>query len=189
MPSMPPDLSGLVAIAAGENPDRIALAESAGRSLTWGALEDEVARVATGLGAAGVVAGHRVMIVLGNRIEFVTTYLGVLRAQAVAVPTNPRATVEELTRILDDSGSRVVVAEPDTAAAVREAADAATQRPRTVVVGAADACLGETSYAELVEVKPRPVPTLTLACATSGYDGLMIVSSIWCRPSSRTVCS
>jgi long-chain acyl-CoA synthetase len=100
------------------------------------------------------------MIVLGNRIEFVTTYLGVLRAQAVAVPTNPRATVEELTRILDDSGSRVVVAEPDTAAAVREAADAATQRPRTVVVGAADACLGETSYADLVDVTPRPVPPL-----------------------------
>ena len=60
-----------------------------GRSLTWAELEDEVGRVATGLGAAGIVAGYRVMIVIGNRIEFVTTYLGVLRAQAVAVPVNP----------------------------------------------------------------------------------------------------
>ena len=55
---------------------------SGGRSVTWAALDDEVARVATGLGAAGLVAGHRVMIAMGNRIEFVTSYLGALRAQA-----------------------------------------------------------------------------------------------------------
>ena len=39
----------------------------------------------------GLVAGQRVMLAMGNRIEFVTTYLGVLRAQVVAVPVNPRA--------------------------------------------------------------------------------------------------
>ena len=68
------------------------MVEAAGRSVTWGVLEDEVARVATGLGAAGLVAGQRVLLALGNRIEFVTAYLGVLRAQVVAVPVNPRAT-------------------------------------------------------------------------------------------------
>lgn len=161
MPSMPHDVSGLVALAARDTPDRVALAESSGRSLTWSSLEDTVARVATGLGDLGVVAGHRVMIVLGNRIEFVTSYLGVLRAQAVAVPGNPRATVEELTRMLDDSGSRVVVAGPETAPAVREAAAAAVQRPRLVHVdAAADPAAGETSYADLVAAPPRPVPPL-----------------------------
>jgi len=164
MPSMPHDVSGLVAVAAVETPDRVALAESTGRSLTWRALEDEVSRVSTGLGDVGVVAGHRVMVVLGNRIEFVTTYLGVLRAQAVAVPANPRATVDELTRMIDDSGSRVVVAEPGTVDAVRAAADAAVQRPRLVVVGPAAAGTGgdadETSYADLVDVAPRPLPPL-----------------------------
>ena len=52
-------------------------------------LEDEVARVATGLGAAGVVAGHRVLVAMGNRIEFVTRYLGVLRRRLVAVAGEP----------------------------------------------------------------------------------------------------
>src|SRR5690606_8134934 len=80
------DLSVLVAEAAEAAPDRQALVESEGRILTWSQLEDEVARIATGLGAAGFLAGHRVMIVVGNRIEFVTAYLGALRAQAVAVP-------------------------------------------------------------------------------------------------------
>ena len=58
---------------------------------------------------------------VGNRIEFVTTYLGILRAQLVAVPVNPRATAGELARMIADSGSRTVVADPDTAATVREA--------------------------------------------------------------------
>ncbi|WP_278257454.1 AMP-binding protein [Nocardioides convexus] len=81
--------------AARDLPGRLAVVEAGGRGLTWAGLDDEVGRVASGLGALGVLAGHRVLLVLGNRIEFVTTYLGVLRAQAVAVPVNPGSTVTE----------------------------------------------------------------------------------------------
>ena len=49
------------------------------------------------------------VLVLGNRIEFVTTYLGVLRARLVAVPVNPRAVAGELARMLADSGARMAV--------------------------------------------------------------------------------
>ena len=66
------DVSAFVAEAAEDVPDRQALVESGGRTLTWAGLEDEVARIATGLGAHGVRAGQRVMILVGNRIEFVT---------------------------------------------------------------------------------------------------------------------
>ena len=65
-----------------------------------------------------------------------TTYLGVLRAQAVAVPVNPRSTVGELARMIEDSGSRIVVADADTVATVREAHATLEQAPRLVVVGA-----------------------------------------------------
>ena len=88
------DLGDLVTRAAHEAPDRVAVVEEDGRALTWAALDDEVSRIATGLGAAGVVGGHRVLLALGNRLELVTAYLGVLRAQAVAVPVNPRSTAE-----------------------------------------------------------------------------------------------
>ena len=97
------DISALVAEAADEVPDRQALVESGGRSLTWSRLEDEVARIATGLGIHGIRAGQRVMIAVGNRIEFVTAYLGALRAQAVVVPVNPRSTPGELSRMIADS--------------------------------------------------------------------------------------
>ena len=92
-------------------------------------LEDEVGRLATGLGAAGIVAGHRVLMALGNRIEFVTTYLAVLRAQAVAVPVNPTSSSGELARMIADSGSRMVVADADTVTAVRAAVAAARGGP------------------------------------------------------------
>ena len=109
-------LAGVVYLIGGwlradDVPDRQALVESGGRTLTWAGVEDEVARLATGLGAHGIRAGQRVMIAVGNRIEFVTSYLGVLRAQVVAVPVNPRSTPGELARMIADSGSRMVVAD------------------------------------------------------------------------------
>jgi long-chain acyl-CoA synthetase len=123
------DVARLVSTAASERPDGTALVAGATR-LTWAGLEAEVARLATGLGRAGVVAGQRVMVVLGNRPELVTTYLGVLRAQAVAVPVNPASTPGELARMLADSGARLVVAEAATLVGVREAV-AEVARART----------------------------------------------------------
>ena len=104
----------LVAEAALEHPDKLALVESGGRSLTWAELDDEVGRVATGLAAAGIVAGYRVVVMTGNRLEFVTTYLGILRAQAVAVPLNPGSTAREVARVVADCGARMVVADGDS---------------------------------------------------------------------------
>ncbi|MDN4159760.1 class I adenylate-forming enzyme family protein [Nocardioides abyssi] len=181
-PSRPADLADLVAVAAQENPAKLALVEAGGRSATWAGLEDEVGRVATGLGAAGVVAGTRVLMVLGNRLEFVTTYLGVLRAQAVAVPVNPRSTPTELARVLGDCGARMVVADPDTVTAVRAAVaalgPAAEQpAPRVVVVGTT-LLPGERSYDQLRADRARPVPPLqdpdklAVLLYTSGTSGL-----------------
>ena len=188
------DIAALVALAADESPDKLALVEAGGRSLTWVRLEDEVARVATGLGEAGIVAGHRVMLVVGNRWEFVTCYLGVLRAQAVAVPTNPGSTPIELARMIADAGARLVFADAGTLDRVREALrllKGALENPspdwdedllaraagaRIVTVGTEPGD-GETGYERLRDVEPRPVPPLQdperLACLlyTSGTSG------------------
>lgn len=174
------DVADLVAEAAVECPDRLAVVEAGGRGVTWADLDDEVSRIASGLGAAGVVAGHRVMLVVGNRIEFVSTYLGVLRAQVVAVPVNPRATVGELARMIADSGSRLVVADADTVTAVRRAVAlvgaaldgegagpgeldpdllSRAVRPRVVVIGAT-LLPGERSYDHLRAEAGRPGPPL-----------------------------
>jgi long-chain acyl-CoA synthetase len=172
------DLATLVAGAAEERPEALAVVEAdGGRSLTWAELEDEVGRIATGLGAAGVVAGHRVLLAVGNRLEFVTTYLGVLRAQVVAVPVNPRSTMDELARLIADSGARLVVADPQTVGAVRDAVtvvrDALDGKgdmldpdlvsravPPVVVVIGEPAAEGELAHDGLRSADARPVPPL-----------------------------
>ncbi|QCX28696.1 class I adenylate-forming enzyme family protein [Nocardioides jishulii] len=168
------DVADLVASAAAESPERLALVEVGGRSLTWARLEDEVARVAHGLNRLHVVGGHRVMLVLGNRLEFVTTYLGTLRAHAVAVPVNPATGAYDLARKIADSGSRLIVADAETASHAREAvamvraALAGTplpgagdlepelltraKDPHVVVIG--EGRQDETTYAELVSGEP-----------------------------------
>jgi long-chain acyl-CoA synthetase len=173
------DVADLLSQAAEESPDRLAIVESGGRRVTWGELEDEVGRLATGLGAAGIVAGYRVLMALGNRIEFVTTYLAVLRTQAVAVPVNPTSSPGELARMIADSGSRMVVADADTVASMRtavrqlEEAQAAEHPvgsiegdflarlviPRIVVVGGT-LQPGERSYDHLRADTARAVPPL-----------------------------
>jgi long-chain acyl-CoA synthetase len=182
MPDLPAvrDVADLVTVAAGEQPHRIAVVESGGRALTWSELEDEVGRVATGLARAGVLGGQRVLLAVGNRLEMVAAYLGVLRAQAVAVPVNPRSTVDELARMVADSGARLVVADGLAVGPAREALallerarEGAREgsgeldrdvlgraaRPTLVVVGE-EARAGEQTYAELRAAAPQPVVPL-----------------------------
>ncbi|MGH3348339.1 MAG: AMP-binding protein, partial [Nocardioides sp.] len=174
--SAQPDVSALVGRAAAERPDATALVAGEHR-LTWAELEDQVARVATGIGAAGVVAGQRVLVALGNRVEFVTAYLGTLRAQAVSVPVNPTSTAGELARMVADSGARLAIGDAATLAAVREAV-AVVDRARDGEAGILDPDLvlravaarvvaldeppadGELGFDDLVAGVPRAVPPL-----------------------------
>jgi len=169
-------VAALLAAAAEETPEALAVTEAAGRAVTWGQLDDEVDRVSVGFGAAGLVAGQRVAIAVGNRIEFVSTYLGALRAQLVAVPLNPRSTAVELAQLVVDSGSRIVVADVDSVTTVREALHLIEQAkagefdldpelvaslgvPRLVVIGAT-LRPGERSYDHLSASHGRALPPL-----------------------------
>ena len=174
------DLACLLTEAAAESPDRLAVVEAGGRAATWAELDDEVSRVAGALGTAGILAGHRVMIASGNRLEFIGAYLATLRAQAVAVPVNPGSTVEEFTRMLADSGARVVFADNTALETVRAAlgrAELADLRPVRLVVIGEPARDQESSYddfrsAEPVSVPPLPdAEKLAVLLYTSGTSG------------------
>ena len=78
---MDSNVAELLSRAATQEPDKTILSEAAtGRTITCNGLEELVQRVVQGLDDAGMVAGYRVMIATGNRIEFVAAYLGALRA-------------------------------------------------------------------------------------------------------------
>jgi long-chain acyl-CoA synthetase len=168
-------LAELLSRAASEVPERTALIEAAtGRRMTWSELSAEVDRVAAGLVRIGLVSGYRVVIALPNRVEFVTAYLGALRAGLVAVPVNPRSATGELVRLLADCGARVALTDRSTLTMVRqavagledalEAADeklrARTPVPRIVVVSA-PTVPGELAYDELLTPEVVELPVLT----------------------------
>ncbi len=185
------NLADLLSRAAAESPDKVALVEAAtGRRVTWGELDAEVSRLASGLSAMGLVAGYRVMVCVSNRVEFVTSYLGALRALMVAVPVNPRSATGEMVRMVADCGARLIVADHTTVITVRaavagledalEGADeelrARTVVPRIVVAGG-PTVPGETSYADLVAGAATKMPTLhdeealAVLLYTSGTSG------------------
>src|SRR4051812_41701439 len=76
-----------VAAAAAHRPDHPALI-TAESTLTWADVDSRVTAAAHLL-ATRTAVGDRVAIVLGNTVDFVVTYFGVLRAGRVAVPLNP----------------------------------------------------------------------------------------------------
>jgi long-chain acyl-CoA synthetase len=187
----PTNLAGVLAQAAELSPDRVGIVEAAsGRRLTWSELDAEVSRVADGLSALGLVAGYRLVVAITNRIEFVTAYLGALRAGLVAVPVNPRAATGELVRMIADCGARMVVADRETVTTVRaavagleDALQGADEEllarafvPRVVVVDA-PTVPGELAYGDLLGdaataiASPEDREALAVLLYTSGTSG------------------
>jgi long-chain acyl-CoA synthetase len=85
------------------------------RRLTWNELDQAVDRTAQGLAAAGLVPGYRVLLLVANSIEFVTSYLGILRAGLVAVPLNTGLTQPEVATVVAHSGARLAIVDPELA--------------------------------------------------------------------------
>ncbi|GAB3816562.1 AMP-binding protein [Kribbella italica] len=94
--------------------ERLALVDG-DRRLTWSELDEAVERAAQGYAGAGLVPGYRVVLLMANSIDFVTSYLGCLRAGLVAVPLNTGLTKPEIGNVVKHSGARLVVADGDLA--------------------------------------------------------------------------
>ncbi|MCX4681145.1 type I polyketide synthase [Streptomyces sp. NBC_01433] len=79
------------------------------RHVTYRELERRTARLAGHLADLGLARGDRVAVLLGNRVETVESLLAVTRASGVGVPLDTGNSEGELTRLLDDSGARVLI--------------------------------------------------------------------------------
>ncbi len=101
-------LPQLLTEAARECGDRTAVIFY-GNRLTYLQLEAAADRFAQALRALGIGRGDRVAICLPNVPQFPIAFYGVLRAGAVAVPTNPLYTAHEMQHHLSDSGARAII--------------------------------------------------------------------------------
>ncbi len=91
--------------------DRVALLSSSGKRLTYRELSDLSRSIASSLRGMGVSKGDAVALVAYNSVELVAAFFGCARSGAKAVLIDPATMSEDLRFQLEDSKSRVVVAD------------------------------------------------------------------------------
>ncbi len=117
----PPSLGSIFATWPGRGDDLFLVYEDERLSFA------EVAARVGGLGAAlveryGIVPGDRVAIAMRNLPEWVVSFAAITSIGAVAVSLNGWWTADELEYGLEDSGARVLVADPERVERTRRAA-------------------------------------------------------------------
>ena len=145
--------------------DRVAVVDEPDQPATpWGTLTycevAERARAqAAGLDEMGIDVGERVAIVSQNAARLYTSFYGVSGSGRVLVPINFRLVAEEISYIMEHSGARLLLVDPELADAL-----ASVECERKLVIGA-DADDELLRYG----VEPRPWTPDEDATATINY--------------------
>lgn len=137
------------------HPDRTALVEGEVR-LSWRAFEERIARLAGGLAALGLEPGDRVAMLAHNSRRYVEFFFATIWAGGIAVPVNTRWAPAEIRHALDDSGARIVVADPEHAEAVdAQREDGAELVHRVLAADAGQTRPGWEHWEALAAAEPR----------------------------------
>ena len=114
----PFNLAAHVLARADDDPDKIALAVlGLARAERWsyGRLKAAVLGTATGLRRAGLKPGDRVLMRLGNTVEFPIAYLGAIAAGLVPLPTSAALTEPEVAAIIANITPGAILRDPAVA--------------------------------------------------------------------------
>ena len=146
-------------------PNRIGLvdepdqpAESWG-TLTWSQVAQRARAMAAGLDALGIGVGERVAMVSHNSARLLTAFFGVSGSGRILVPINFRLVAEEVRYIVEHSGARLLLVDPELDEALAD-----VQCERRLVIGS------DTDHEIMrYDVAPRPWAADEDATATINY--------------------
>nr|WP_202332312.1 AMP-binding protein [Mesorhizobium sp. L-8-3] len=96
------------AYEANPNGDAIVCGEE---RISWAQLRQRVAVLAAGLSAAGVRAGDRVAVMIGNRPEFVLAFFAISQLGGVLLPVSTRLKGPEVAYSVNDAGAVFLLAD------------------------------------------------------------------------------
>jgi long-chain acyl-CoA synthetase len=136
--------------------------------LTYADLWELSGQVVGWLRDQGIRPGDRVGLMLPNVTAFPVLYYGILRAGCVVVPMNPLLSGREVRHYLGDSGARLVLASPMSAAAASAGAKDAGARPVLVTAELLDE-IAEQPTCE--DVAARADEDTAVILYTSGTTG------------------
>ena len=165
-------LPTFLAAHARATPGRVALRCGA-QTLSFGAFDEQSTRLAHALAARGVAVGDRVVLFMGNRLEFLVVFMAIVKAGGIAITPNPRLSAPEIAYILGDATPRAVFFDGETRDILARAGGTVPLRIATAVAPGE----GELSFDALVAdggLDLRPVPPEFDDCMigyTSGTTG------------------
>ena len=180
--SLPAMMLGLAAT----HPDRVLARfwrDRAWQALRWGDFAQQVAAVAAGLRALGVMPGDRVLLVSENRPEFMIADNAIMAIGGITVPTYTTNTLDDHVHVLGDCGARLaIVSSAALATTVTEAAARAGGIDTLVCIEEPPAGVAAVHWAALAATAADPaalmaevehIPAGRLACLiyTSGTGG------------------
>lgn len=155
-------LSEILPRAAHEYPGKIATVCGA-TCLTYNEVAGRVGRLVAVFAACGVRAGDRVALLHRNCHRVFETYYAAVHAGAVLVPLNYRLTAHDLAYILDDTDSRLLIADTVWAELV-EAAVKQAHHPIRIIWSRVDASSTDASEDYEARVSSAPEMPLGEAC-------------------------
>jgi len=168
-------MSNLVAdieTTVGEHPDATALGYD-GHEFSYEQLWAQTGQFAQALADAGVGSGDRVALYLPNVPQYVTGFVGTLRAGGIVVPMNPQYRSREIRHLLSDSGAKAVVALADLASEVKAVQDDTDVETVVSVGGASDGTTEFDAFLadETLPVRERADDDVAVQPYTSGTTG------------------
>jgi malonyl-CoA/methylmalonyl-CoA synthetase len=168
------DPTDWVEYAAREYPRRLFLRTPAGRQLSYEALREQSARLASALMRRGVACGDRVAARVEKSLEAVLLYVACLRIGAVFVPLNVACPPNELDYLLLDSSPQIAIVPPGERAVLAPLADRAGIRCVETLGAAGEGSLPE--LARLCEpdresIRPHDAHSPAAIVYTSGTTG------------------
>ncbi len=159
-------LSYIVRRALQRHADLIAIVDG-DRTVSFAEVDRNSLSIAGALEALGCRHGERVALLLHNRAAFIEVECAVLRAGLVKVPINNRLSTAEVATILQDSGARVLFAEPELAEGILQRRG---DLPALRTIVTIDSHPGATPYSSLLGCDPPS----TLGHAIASSDLCMI---------------
>ncbi|MDB5471081.1 MAG: hypothetical protein JWR84_2641 [Caulobacter sp.] len=161
---------------AGLRPDQACVAMVGGDSLTYRALRDQAARVASFLQSLGAGPGDRIAVMMPNGLDAIRAWAGIGRLGATAVMLNSELTGAFLAHPLADSQPKLLIVHADYLARIEPLGEALAGIERIIVAGGTDLAAAYTDFADWV-VHPATTARFPaaqdLACImyTSGTTG------------------
>ncbi|RZI41097.1 4-hydroxybenzoate--CoA ligase [Herbaspirillum sp. HC18] len=151
--------------------DHVAI-ECGPERITYGELQQAVARAAGAWKSLGLEPEGRVVIFAPDSIDFVKTYLGAIWAGGAAIAVNPRLGMPDLGAILKESVVSFIWTTAELAPRLTELTRSLPQRIAVVASHGGDIDWGETcEAAQPIPPLPRSEDDIALWIGTSGTTG------------------